>query len=91
MTIGQAKKKVAEEGGLVDRQWLCTYEVMAYCNMSEGTLKAARRDWSFPRPIKQGRRKNLFAKSEIDMWLHQRSSTVCVEHVGDLRTTSFGD
>ncbi len=67
--MGQAKKRVADEGGLKGKEWLCTYEVMAYCSMSEGSLKTARREQGFPEPANNGLRKNVFSKQHIDLWM----------------------
>ncbi len=69
MKISQAKKRVADEGGLEGREWLCTYEVMAYCSMSEGSLKTAMKERGFPERVKNGIRKNVFSRQEIDLWM----------------------
>ena len=69
MTVAQAKKRVADEGGLQGKEWLCNYEVMAYCSMSEGSLKTARREKGFPQPVNNGFRKIIFSKQQIDLWM----------------------
>ena len=69
MTVAQAKKRVADEGGFQGREWFCTYEVMAYCSMSEGSLKTAMKERGFPKPVKNGVRKNVFSRQEIDFWM----------------------
>ena len=69
MKLQQAKQRVAEEGSLNGKDWLRTYEVMAYANMSEGTLKTARREWNFPKPTKTGIRINIYSKGEITEWM----------------------
>lgn len=65
----EAKKRVADEGGFQGKEWFCTYEVMAYCNMSEGSLKTAIKEHGFPQPAKNGIRKNIFSKHDIDLWM----------------------
>ena len=67
--MSEAKKRVADEGGLKGKEWLCTYEVMAFCSMSEGSLKTAMKERGFPQPVKQGIRKNLYSRQEIDSWI----------------------
>jgi hypothetical protein len=69
VTVGQAKKRVADEGGFHGKEWFCTYEVMAYCSMSEGSLKTARNERGFPERVKNGIRKNLYSRQEIDLWM----------------------
>ncbi len=69
VTVGQAKKRVADEGGFHGKEWLCTYEVMAYCSMSEGSLKTAMKERGFPERVKNGIRKNVFSRQEIDLWM----------------------
>jgi len=77
VTVGQAKKRVADEGGLEGKEWLCNYEVMAYCSMSEGSLKSARREQGFPEPMKTGLRKNIFSKHQIDLWMARNFFCTC--------------
>lgn len=69
MTVAQAKKRVADEGGFQGKEWFCTYEVMAYCSMSEGSLKTAMKERGFPKPVKNGIRKNVFSRQEINFWM----------------------
>lgn len=67
--MSEAKKRVADEGGLQGKEWLCTYEVMAYCSMSEGSLKTAIKERDFPKPVNNGIRRNLHSRQEIDRWM----------------------
>jgi predicted DNA-binding transcriptional regulator AlpA len=69
--VSEAKKRVADEGGFQGKEWLCTYEVMAYCSMSEGSLKTATKERGFPKPVKNGIRKNLYSRREIDLWMNR--------------------
>ena len=69
MRKADAKKRVAEEGGLDSVTWLLTYQVDAYCDMGEGTLKRHKEQNDFPKPRKFGKRKNLYSRKEIDEWM----------------------
>jgi predicted DNA-binding transcriptional regulator AlpA len=69
VTVAQAKKRVADEGGFQGKEWFCTYEVMAYCSMSEGSLKTAIKERGFPEPVKNGIRKNVFSRQQINLWM----------------------
>ena len=71
MRKADAKRRVVEEGGLEGVDWLLTYQVFAYCDMGEGTLKRAINEQGFPRPIKYGQRKNLYSRHQIDDWMAQ--------------------
>jgi predicted DNA-binding transcriptional regulator AlpA len=71
MRKADAKKRVAEEGGLDGVTWLLTYQVYAYCDMGEGTLKRHKEQNDFPKPRKFGKRKNLYSKAEIDKWMSE--------------------
>ena len=71
MRKADAKKRVAEEGGLDGVAWLLTYQVYAYCDMGEGTLKRHKEQNDFPKPRKFGKRKNLYSKEDIDEWMRE--------------------
>ena len=72
MSLGQARKRVAEEGGLQSLQELETYQAMVYTNLSDGSMKIVRKnDPTFPKPRKRGIRKNLWNKTELDQWMNK--------------------
>ena len=72
MNKTQMKQRCSHEGGTAGKDKLETYQVCDYLGWGRTTLHNVRKtDVRFPKPIKQGARKLLWDRKEVDEYLER--------------------